>query len=98
MQQAINSGFQKAALPARTQGYETPARDMISAVPQPSAVARTIVPPHMLLGIVAIGHDCLQPLPIAWSEPDFDTAAHPGLSHTLYCRFHCPNLATGGLG
>ena len=96
VQQAIDPGVHEAALPAPYAGFRhaSPAHDLRRAAAFDGGQDDP-GPPHMLLGIVAIGHDCLQPLPIARSEPDFDTAAHPGLSHKsglpgnlLYHSYH----------
>jgi hypothetical protein len=47
-----------------TMGFNLPDRHMISAGPQPSAVARMILAPHMLLRRAAIRDDRLKPMAI----------------------------------
>ena len=50
------------ACQVHTTGFDLPDRRMISAVPQPSAVARiTLSAPHVLLWRAAIRHDRLKP-------------------------------------
>jgi hypothetical protein len=78
VQQAIDPGFHKAALPAPHAGlrHAGPVHYLggAAAFRRGQDDPRS---PHMLLDSVAIGHHRLKPLPIPRSEPDFNIAAHP---------------------
>jgi hypothetical protein len=63
-----------------TQGFETPARRITSAVPQSSAVAKMM---RALLRTVAIRHHRRQSLAVGGSYLDADPLAHRALSHAL---------------
>jgi hypothetical protein len=73
VQQRVDPGFHKAALPAPHAGFGDagPAHDLRRAAAR-GRRQDNLRPPHMLLRVVAIGDDPLKPLPIPRSEPDFD--------------------------
>ena len=78
VQQPIDPGVHKAALPAPHAGLgdPRPAHDLRRA----AAFARgedDLRPPDMLLGAVAVGDDRLQPLAISGPKPNFDIFPHP---------------------
>ena len=65
-----------------THGFEIPARRIIAAVPQPSAVAQDdLRPPHMFLPAIAIRHDRGQSLTVGGTHFDADPLAHPASLH-----------------
>ena len=67
----------KRSCQRHTEGLDTPARRMISAVP--TAIRRRQDdprPPHMFLAAVAIRHDPLQTVTVRSTHLDLDPLAH----------------------
>src|SRR6266540_3869119 len=65
-----------------------PVRRMISAVPCPAAVSRTIWarPPDMLLRAVPVGDNCLQRGSVGGAQFDLGSFVHSPDSHDRVCR------------
>jgi hypothetical protein len=67
----------KRSCQRQTLGFDTPARRITAAVPQPSAVARMIgAPADVLLRAVAVRHDRLEPSTVGDGDFDLDSHAH----------------------
>jgi hypothetical protein len=68
----MNRSYQR-----HTHGFDTPARRMTSAVPQPSAVAKMIrARQTCFCGLFAIRHDHCQSLAVRGAHLDADPLAH----------------------
>ena len=67
----------KRSCQRQTLGFDTPARRMIAAVPQPVCGRQDDPrPPDVLLRAVAVRHDRLEPSTISGTHFDLDSLAH----------------------
>ena len=63
-QQAVHAVVMNRSCQRHTDGFDTPARRITSAVPQPPRSPEDPGPPHVLLRAVAVRHDRREPRPI----------------------------------